>query len=43
MYKILEKQRFSDTIVLMTVAALHVARSAKPHTGSDTFVVADLE
>lgn len=30
MYRILEKQRLSDAIVLMTVEAPHAARSAKP-------------
>jgi hypothetical protein len=35
MYRIREKQRLSDAIVLMIVEAPHVARSAKSHTGSD--------
>ncbi len=39
MYKILEKQRLSDAIVLMTVEAPHVARSAKP--GQFVIVIAD--
>lgn len=39
MYKILEKQRLSDAIVLMTVQAPHVARSAKP--GQFVIVIAD--
>jgi len=43
MYKTLDEQRLSDAIVLMAVEAPHVARSAKPHTGSDTLVVASLE
>jgi NAD(P)H-flavin reductase len=30
MYRITEKQRLSDAIVLITVEAPHVARSAKP-------------
>ena len=38
-YKILEKQRLSDAIVLMTVEAPHVARSAKP--GQFVIVIAD--
>jgi len=39
MYKILEKQRLSDAIVLMTVEAPHVARSVKP--GQFVIVIAD--
>jgi ferredoxin--NADP+ reductase len=39
MYKILEKQRLSDAIVLMVVEAPHVARSAKP--GQFVIVITD--
>ncbi len=39
MYKILEKQRLSDVIVLMVVQAPHVARSAK--AGQFVIVIAD--
>jgi len=39
MYKILEKQRLSEAIVLMVVEAPHVARSAKP--GQFVIVIAD--